>query len=61
MKTHLTKLVNTGKQFTLFFVNGYQMRCSLLDFDDDTLIVKDAKTGHQQLIFIHAVSTIDLG
>ena len=38
MKTHLTKLVNTGKQFTLFFVNGYQ-----------------------QLIFIHAVSTIDLG
>ena len=61
MKTHLTKLVNTGKQFTLFFVNGYQMRYSLLDFDDDTLIVKDAKTGRQQLIFIHAVSTIDLG
>lgn len=61
MKTHLSNLVNTGNQFTLFFVNGYQMRCSLLEFDDDTLIVKDTKTGHQQLIFIHAVSTIELG
>ena len=61
MKTHLTKLVNTGKQLTIFFVNGYRGKYTLLDFDDDTLIVKDAKTGHQQLIFIHAVSTIDLG
>ena len=59
MKIHLTKLVNTGKQFTLYFVNGFQMRCTLVDFDDDTLLVKD-KHGKQQLIFIHAVSTIEL-
>lgn len=61
MKDKFTNLANTGKQFTLYFVNGFQMRCTLLDFDDDILTVKDTRTGHQNLIFIHAVSTIDLG
>ena len=60
MKTHLTKLVNTGKQFTLFFVNGYRGKYTLLDFDDETFLVKD-ENGKHQLILIHAVSTIDLG
>ena len=59
MKTHFNKLVNTGKQFAIFFVNGYKGRYTLLDFDDETLLVKD-KNGRQQLIFLHAVSTIEL-
>ena len=61
MKPNIQDLIEKGKEHRIFFVNGYRGKYTLLDFDDDTLIVKDAKTGHQQLIFIHAVSTIDLG
>ena len=59
MKNNLTKLVNTGKQFSIFFINGYQGRYTLIDFDDEALLVQD-KNDHQQLIFLHAVSTISL-
>jgi RNA chaperone Hfq len=60
MQQYLRNLMNSGKQFALFFVNGYKGRYVLLDFDDDTLLVKDPN-GKQMIIYLHAVTTIELG
>lgn len=60
MQQYLHNLMNSGKQFALFFVNGYKGRYVLLDFGDDTLLVKDPN-GKQMIIYLHAVTTIELG
>lgn len=60
MKNYLSNLANTGNQFVVYFVNGYQGRYTLVDFYEDSLLVKD-KNGKLQIILLHAVSTIELG
>ena len=41
---------------TLFLVNGFQIRCSILAFDAFAVIV--LADGKQEMIYKHAISTI---
>ena len=56
----LNTLIESGAEVRLIFVNGYQEAVRLLDFGAETLLVQD-KNGQQKLVYIHAVSTINMG
>ena len=43
-------------QLTVFLVNGFQMRGTVLGFDSFTVMLES--DGRQQLIYKHAISTI---
>lgn len=49
--------ISSGKiPVTVFLMNGYQIKGSILDHDD-AIVVLDVE-GRQQIIYKHAISTI---
>jgi len=56
----LNTLTETGAEVRLIFVNGYQEAVRVLDFGAETLLVQD-RDGQRKLVYIHAVSTINMG
>lgn len=56
----LNTLIETGAEVRLIFVNGYQEAVRVLDFGAETLLVQD-RDGQRKLVYIHAVSTINMG
>ena len=56
----LNTLIETGAEVRLIFVNGYQETVRVLDYGAETLLVEDQK-GARKLVYIHAVSTINMG
>jgi len=42
---------------TIFLVNGYQLKGSVKGFDNFTIVMTDTE-GRQQLVYKHAISTI---
>ena len=56
----LNTLIETGAEVRLIFVNGYQEAVRVRDYGAETLLVEDQK-GHRKLVYIHAVSTINMG
>lgn len=55
----LEEVVEKGQEVRLVFINGYQARVTIEEFDANTLLVN--KEGQPWLVYRHAVSTIDLG
>ena len=51
---HLLRTERTP--ITLFLVNGFQIRCSIVAFDAFAVLV--LADGKQELIYNHAISTI---
>lgn len=51
-----------GKRCTVLMVNGYQIKCTLIDFDDSGLTVSTTQysNGIEKTIFVqdHAYSTV---
>lgn len=56
----LNTLIETGAEVRLIFVNGYQETVRVLDYGAETLLVED-KQEQKELVYIHAVSTINMG
>ena len=56
----LNTLIETGAEVRLIFINGYQESVRILDYGAETLLVTD-RYGAQKLVYIHAVSTINMG
>ena len=56
----LNTLIETGAEVRLIFVNGYQEAVRVLDYGAETLLVQDTE-GQRKLVYIHAVSTINMG
>lgn len=56
----LNTLTETGAEVRLIFVNGYQEAVRVLDVGAETLLVQD-RDGQRKLVYIHAVSTINMG
>lgn len=57
IKSTMDTWKNTGRNLTFIMVNGYQLQCRILFFDDHSFYVEDK--GHQKmLIMTHAISTI---
>ena len=59
MNENLFNMIDLGKEHRIFFVNGYQETFTILDCDDEKMLVKDQK-GNKKLVYFHAVSTINL-
>ena len=59
MNNKLFDMIQYGKEYRIFFVNGYQEVATILDRDDTKMLVKDQK-GQNKLVYFHAVSTINL-
>lgn len=59
MKPTIQELIEKGKEYRIFFVNGYQDTFRILDCDDEKMLVQDKK-GKKKLVYFHAVSTINL-
>jgi sRNA-binding regulator protein Hfq len=59
MNNKLFDMIQYGKEYRIFFVNGYQETATILDRDDTKMLVKDQK-GQKKLVYFHAVSTINL-
>ena len=59
MNPNIQDLIEKGKEHRIFFVNGYQETATILDCDDEKMLVKDQK-GQKKLVYFHAVSTINL-
>ena len=56
----LNTLIETGAVVRLIFVNGYQETVRIRDYGAETLLVEDQKE-QKKLVYIHAVSTINMG
>lgn len=56
----LNTLIDSGAEVRLIFINGYQEAVRILDFGAETLLVEDTN-GRRKLVYIHAVSTINMG
>lgn len=56
----LNTLIETGTEVRLIFVNGYQETVRIRDYGAETLLVEDQKE-QKKLVYIHAVSTINMG
>ena len=56
----LTTLIEAGAEVRLIFINGYQETVRILDYGAETLLVTDRNRA-QKLVYIHAVSTINMG
>lgn len=56
----LNTLIDSGAEVRLIFINGYQEAVRILDFGSETLLVEDTN-GQRKLVYIHAVSTINMG
>lgn len=54
----LEEVVERGQEIRLVFINGYQARVTIDEFDAGALLV--SKDGKPWLVMRHAVSTIDL-
>lgn len=54
--TILNELLQNKIPFTMFLMNGFQMRGTLVAFDNFVLVVED--DGRQQLVYKHAISTL---
>lgn len=52
----LKELTERKSPLTLYLINGFQMRGSLIAFDDYVLVID--VDGRQQMIYKHAVSTL---
>ena len=59
MNENLFNMIDLGKEYRIFFVNGYQETFRILDCDDEKMLVQDQK-GNKKLVYFHAVSTINL-
>ena len=57
---YINTMVETGAEVRLIFVNGYQETVRIIDAGAETLLVEDQK-GQRKLVYIHAVSTINMG
>lgn len=57
---YISTMVETGAEVRLIFVNGYQETVRIIDAGAETLLVEDQK-GQRKLVYIHAVSTINMG
>lgn len=54
--TFLTQVKQERIPLTLFLMNGFQMRGTIIDFDNDA-VVMDSE-GRQQMVYKHAISTV---
>ncbi len=54
--TYLNELRKERSLCTLFLMNGFQIRCTVLAFDPFCVMV--SADGKQELIYKHAISTI---
>ena len=52
----LNELLQNQIPFTMFLMNGFQMRGTLVAFDNFVLIVD--VDGRQQMVYKHAISTL---
>ncbi len=52
----LEKLRQVGCSVTVFLMNGFQMRGTVIGYDQNTILV--SSDGKQNMIYKHAVSTI---
>lgn len=55
----LEEAVESGRKVKIYIVNGRQFEAVIQDFDCNVLIV-DVQ-GREQMVYRHAVSTIDYG
>ena len=55
----LNKVRKENIVVTVFLVNGFQIRGSVTGFDNFTVIIDT--DGKEQLIYKHAISTIEIG
>ncbi len=55
--TFLNQVRKENMPVTIFLVNGYQLKGIVKGFDNFTIIMVDAD-GRQQLVYKHAVSTV---
>ena len=55
--TFLNQVRKENMPVTVFLVNGYQLKGIVKGFDNFTIIMVDAD-GRQQLVYKHAVSTV---
>ncbi|KAA1040342.1 RNA chaperone Hfq [Macrococcus equipercicus] len=51
----LDKYKNEGTELTVFLLNGFQMKGTVLDFDKYVILIKVG--DKQNLIYKHAIST----
>jgi RNA chaperone Hfq len=59
MHTHIRNIIESGKFVRIFVVNGFQNRFRILDCDDEKILV-ESTNDKKSLIYIHAISTIEL-
>ena len=52
----LSDLIEKKSSLTIYLMNGFQMRGSLITFDDYVLVID--VDGRQQMVYKHAVSTL---
>lgn len=55
--TFLNQVRKENLPVTVFLVNGYQLKGIVKGFDNFTIVMFDAE-GRQQLVYKHAISTV---
>lgn len=53
---YLTEAKNLQTPMIVYMMNGFQVRGTIIDFDDFTILVES--DGKKQLLYKHAVSTV---
>ena len=54
----LQRCVESKAQVVLYTTNGYQMRCVVVDFDRNVIVIEG--NGAEKVVYRHAVSTITM-
>lgn len=58
--SYLGEIRKTKKEVTIFLRNGFQMKGTIIDSDNDTILFEPRYGGHYQMIYKHAISTIQV-
>jgi len=54
----VASLIESGKETTIYLMNGYQMHGVIEESDDAVVIIKTYKG--RQMVYAHAISTINI-
>lgn len=55
---YIQDIVDNKRHVNIFLLNGVKLQGTIIAFDDDAIIVSGNKSNTSQLVYKHAISTI---
>lgn len=56
----LQALIDSGEEATVILLNGFQMRCKVIDFDNFSVLFSQSAPERVHMIYKHAISTVTI-